>query len=159
MSDASETSYDFEIEVLDIYTLQRKAIIPRNSKSASPAIDLVCAGFLSATPESPSLAVSLKTLELFRSIRLYRASFSIEAFTKVVCHLNQMPYRRYYRTILSDTFDLYLKIHRIIQTRVDQILGHDGPNYRVLNSCAACCYEVCYHSSGSSLADISTAEW
>ncbi|KAJ3870457.1 hypothetical protein F5051DRAFT_447676, partial [Lentinula edodes] len=53
-----------------------------------------------------------------------------------------MPYRRGYRTALSDTFDIYLAIKRKIDARVAEELGHDDPNYRVLHSCPCCNYEL-----------------
>lgn len=79
--------YDFHIEVVDIYGLTRGASISRSEDSLSPAVALVAAGFLGSAPQSPSLAISLKTLELFRVLRLHRPSFSVEAFTKTICSL------------------------------------------------------------------------
>lgn len=81
------TSYDFSITIIDIYTLDSEAIIPRSADSTSPALSLVQAGYLGSTPVSPSFAVSLKTLELFRRLRLRKPSFSVEAFAKVICDL------------------------------------------------------------------------
>ena len=54
----------------------------------------------------------------------------------------QIPYRRSYRTALSDTFDVYLAILRKVDTRVSAELGHNTPDYRALNSCPPCTYEV-----------------
>lgn len=52
---------------------------------ASPAIDLMAQGWVSKTPEHPSVAVSIATLDLFHRLRQRKPSFSVEAFTKVVC--------------------------------------------------------------------------
>ncbi|KAF8066021.1 hypothetical protein FPV67DRAFT_1499112 [Lyophyllum atratum] len=134
--------YDFTIQVIDIYGLASSVTVPRSADSLSPAVALVEAGYLSSTPNAPTLAISLQTLELFRVIRLHRASFSVEAFAKVICHFYSQPYRRRYRTGLSDAFDIYLAIRRIIDQRVAQFLEMDSPNYRVLNACPACNYEV-----------------
>lgn len=66
----------------------------------------------------------------------------------------QIPFRRGYRTGLSDTFDVYLAIRRRIDSQVAKELGHEGANYRVLNSCPACCYKVHrYFSLTSSIYD------
>ena len=73
------------IDVLDIYTLRSSAdytVIAGQRTSEA----LIAAGYLPNSPISPSVAISLKTLELFRSIRLFKGSFSTEAFTKLICH-------------------------------------------------------------------------
>lgn len=83
--------YDFDIDVLDIHKLSRVAVIPCNEQThASTA--LVLAGFLGTSPEHPSLAIALPTLELFYTIRLFRPSFSVEAFAKVICHTLSVSY-------------------------------------------------------------------
>lgn len=84
--------YEFSIQVIDIYTLTRSAMIPRASDSQSPAHDLMKAGYIGSSPQNPGFAVSLTTLELFRVIRLHRASFSIEAFAKTICHFYRVSY-------------------------------------------------------------------
>ncbi|RDB25833.1 hypothetical protein Hypma_006598 [Hypsizygus marmoreus] len=64
-SASSDTEYAFTINVIDIYGLARSAVIPRSADSISAAVSLVTAGFMGSSPYSPSLAISLKTLELF----------------------------------------------------------------------------------------------
>lgn len=78
--------FTFEIEVVDIYTLDTSAKIPCSSEDL-PINALVRSGYLGNTPTTPTLAISLRTLELFWRIRLRKSSFSVEAFTKVVCDL------------------------------------------------------------------------
>jgi hypothetical protein len=45
---------------------------------------------------------------------------------------------------VATTFDIYLEIQRQVDEQVLAALGRDTPNWRVLNSCPACGYEVCY---------------
>ncbi|THU88290.1 hypothetical protein K435DRAFT_821707 [Dendrothele bispora CBS 962.96] len=138
-SDFQDNSgFDFGIEILDIHNLARSALITRDEHTEA-AVALVQAGFLGNTPEQPSIAVSLRTLQLFYDIRLFKASFSIEAFTRVLCHI---VYRRFYRTAVSNAFDVYLAVRRNLDRRVSKVLGRDTPHYRVLNSCPACCYKL-----------------
>ena len=153
------TAERHEIQVIDLYTLQDIATITVQATSRSVAESLTTNGYIGNTPERPSLAVSIRTLELFRRIRLRKASFSVEAFTKVVCDLYnvrsfyyvtcenrvifiQMPYRRRYSITISNAFDAYLAILREVDDRIAIALGRDGPNWRVLNACPACSYEV-----------------
>lgn len=54
----------------------------------------------------------------------------------------QIPYRRSIRDIFADTFEIYLRILRIVDRRVLKVLGWEGLVWRVQNSCRACCYKV-----------------
>jgi hypothetical protein len=84
---ATVESYDFTINTIDVFSLNTTATIKRSESSKSVAVALVLQGFIGSSPEQPTLAVSLKTLELFRRIRMRKASFSVEAFAKVICDL------------------------------------------------------------------------
>ena len=80
------TDSGFPLEVLDIYTLETSATIPCSSGDL-PIHALVKSGYLGNSPVTPSLAISLRTLELLWRIWLRKSSFSVEAFAKVVCDL------------------------------------------------------------------------
>ena len=54
----------------------------------------------------------------------------------------QIPYRPKYRRVFADAFDVYLEIVRTVDKRVKAALGQDSPDWRVLNACPACSYEV-----------------
>ena len=54
----------------------------------------------------------------------------------------QRPYRRHYRDAMTNAFDAYLSMLRIIDQRVDAAFGRDTPDWRVLNACPPCTYEV-----------------
>ncbi|KJA13225.1 hypothetical protein HYPSUDRAFT_123579, partial [Hypholoma sublateritium FD-334 SS-4] len=135
--------YDFTIEVLDIYTMKIFVDIPRGEDSKSVAEALMLQGYIGNTPETPTVALSVRTLQLFRHIRLRKPSFSIEAFARVLCDLYNIPYRRRYRSALSNTFDIYLTIIRMLDSHVAEVLERKGANWRVLNACPACSYELC----------------
>ncbi|KAH9916348.1 hypothetical protein B0H21DRAFT_703065 [Amylocystis lapponica] len=140
--DDNDTTYDFSIAIFDIYTLAPMATIVRREDTKTTAEALVSNGYLGTTPISPSLAISLRSLELLRCIRLYKPSFSIEAFGKLLCHFYMVPYRRHLRTALANTFEIYLVIQRTLKKRVLAALGRDTPDWRVLNACPACGYEL-----------------
>ncbi|KAK7438741.1 hypothetical protein VKT23_017871 [Stygiomarasmius scandens] len=135
------TGYDFGIDILDIHTMARSALITCD-ETTEASVALVLAGFLGNSPEQPSLAFALPTLDLFFTIRCFKASFSIEAFARVLCHLYKIPYRRFYRSAFSNAFDVYLQIRRAVDIRVAKELGYNTHNYRVLHSCPPCCYEL-----------------
>lgn len=76
--------WDFTIDVVNIFSLRLSTAIMR-SEHDKTAPSLVKNGYIGNTPESPSLAISIKTLELFRRLRLRKPSLSVEAFAKVIC--------------------------------------------------------------------------
>ncbi|KAG1885372.1 hypothetical protein F4604DRAFT_1878101 [Suillus subluteus] len=142
MSPHSPSEYDFFIPVVDIFTLDTEASISRDADCPSPSTALVRAGYLGHVPHAPSLAFSLRTLEHFRLLRARKPSFSIEAFAKVLCDSYRIPYRRRYRTSLSGAFDAYLAILRGVDKKINETLGRDTPNWRILNACPPCTYEL-----------------
>ena len=81
-----QISAEVEILVIDIYTLSTsiKFSCPEDQTTASTLASL---GFIGNAPFHPSVAVSVKTLELYRILRRRKPSFSVEAFVKVVCDL------------------------------------------------------------------------
>lgn len=53
-----------------------------------------------------------------------------------------MCYRQQLAEQLRAAYDVYLELERHIETRLQTVLGHDTPNWRMLNSCPACQYKV-----------------
>ncbi|KAJ3514979.1 hypothetical protein NMY22_g14574 [Coprinellus aureogranulatus] len=132
---------DIKIAVVDLYTLTTEAVIPRRDDQVT-AVALVDAGYLGNSPVTPSIAISLKTLDLFKILRQRKASFSTEAFAKVLCDLYQVPFSRQWRTALADAFDVFLTIKRKVDEKVQAALGRATANWRVLNACPPCTYEL-----------------
>ena len=79
-------SYDFNITTIDLYTLASSMYIPRTASMTAPEA-LMLQGYVATSPISPSLAISIKTLELFRILRSRKASLSVEAYAKALCDL------------------------------------------------------------------------
>ena len=80
------SDFSFSIELLDIYTLGTFVTVPCSGEELLIQA-LVKSGYLGNTPTTPSLAISFRTLELFRHIHLRKLSFSVEAFAKVICDM------------------------------------------------------------------------
>ena len=74
-----------QFRAVDIYTLANTVDIPIHEDQHS-AEAMAAAGYLPNTPVNPSIAISFQTLELLRCLRLFKASFSTEAFAKLLCH-------------------------------------------------------------------------
>jgi hypothetical protein len=54
----------------------------------------------------------------------------------------QIPYRAYLATQFSIAYDVYLDIQRWVDVKIQAALGHDTPNYRLLNACPPCFYKL-----------------
>ena len=85
-----EQVVEWELDVYDLFTLEHSLKISRDPSSISPALDFMRHGYITKTAKSPDVAVSMKTLELLYRLRQRRASFSVEAFTKVICDYYQV---------------------------------------------------------------------
>lgn len=82
---------DIKVTVIDIYTLSTSVKLSRVDDKTT-AVALANLGFIGNTPFRPSVAVSMKTLELYRILRRRKASFSVEGFVKVICDLYAVGY-------------------------------------------------------------------
>jgi len=80
------TPTEVEIPIIDIYTLSISVKVSY-TEDQTTASTLAGLGFIGNAPFHPSLAVSVKTLELYRILRRRKPSFSVEAFVKVICDL------------------------------------------------------------------------
>ena len=73
---------------IDIYTLSKSVKIRVSSGGTDTTASVLAAqGFIGNASFKPSVAVSIKTLELYRILCWQKPSFSIEAFVKVISDL------------------------------------------------------------------------
>lgn len=82
---STNTTVEYSLIVYELFGLQSTITVDRPPSSISPAINIAEHGFLAKTPVLPNAAIGFKTLELFHRLRLRKASFSVEAFTRVLC--------------------------------------------------------------------------
>lgn len=76
---------EYSVQVFEIFNMEEAKTILRPPTSTSVVVDLAEHGFLGKTPIFPNVAVGFRTLELFHRLRLRKASYSVEAFTRLVC--------------------------------------------------------------------------
>jgi hypothetical protein len=76
----------YTIDCVYLYTLSTSIHVPHTA-SITAAQALMIQGYLVTSPMDPILAISVKTLELFRRLDCYKASLSVEAYAKVLCDL------------------------------------------------------------------------
>ncbi len=84
-------SFDFNMDVYNIYTMDVKTTI--SSTTATSHVEArALNSYLGASPVRPSIAISFSTLELLRCIRLFKVSYSIESFAKLVCYYYRVSF-------------------------------------------------------------------
>ena len=99
-------------------------------------------GLIPCAPFSPTLAITVRVLELYRVTQLRCPHLAIQPFVKALCDLHGIAFRPYLRQQFSICYDLYLQIREEVKTRVDAALNRTSDNWRLRNACPACTYKL-----------------
>jgi len=99
-------------------------------------------GVVPCAPYSPTVAVSVRVLELFRNCSLRCPHLAIQPFVKGLCDVHGVPFRPYLSTQFSICLDLYLSIRDEVDRRLQEALGQDSPNWRLRHACPACTHKL-----------------
>ncbi|KIJ58156.1 hypothetical protein HYDPIDRAFT_34448 [Hydnomerulius pinastri MD-312] len=129
------------IELVDLCERRQATLVPC-ANHLYPNETLIYHGYLGCVPVYPTVAVSLRTLAVYRQVHRICPRFGIQALCKLLCHLHHTPYRPYLNTQLSIAYDVYLRTLNCINHRLKKALGRDTENWRLLNACPACFYKL-----------------
>ncbi|KAF8128079.1 hypothetical protein K438DRAFT_2000463 [Mycena galopus ATCC 62051] len=99
-------------------------------------------GLMPSVPYMASVVITLRALEVFRTLQLRCPRFGIQAFIRGLCDLHAVPPRSHLGTQFSVSFDVYLAIRAAIDQRVQVAPGRNTPNWRLMNACPACMYKL-----------------
>ncbi|THG99401.1 hypothetical protein EW026_g2930 [Hermanssonia centrifuga] len=103
------TCHTFEVSVVDVFDrIETRAVKQLAGEWAN--VSLLRVGLIGCSPHQPTIAISLRALELFHQIRRRQSSFSTQAMAKVFCALHDVTYFQTFRNQLSSAFDAYLNI-------------------------------------------------
>jgi hypothetical protein len=91
-------------------------------------------------PYSPTTAISIRALELFRLTHLRCPHMTHHSFVKSLCDMHCKPYKPYLLRQFSIAFDLYLSIRTTVDRLVQASLDRDGADYRIKHICPCCTY-------------------
>lgn len=103
----SDEYLNFNIPVVNLFTCQSNVLISHSKYRKSRAASLVMAGYLGTSPVQPSFAICLKTLEHYHQLRLRQPTFSVQAFTKVLCNTYLVRhgfFPQYQKSLISYSF-------------------------------------------------------
>ncbi|KAJ7803082.1 hypothetical protein B0H14DRAFT_3778815 [Mycena olivaceomarginata] len=93
-------------------------------------------------PYLPNVAITIRTLEIFRVMQLCCPRLGVQAFVRALCDIRGVPPRPYLGAQFSVAFDVYLAIRAEVDKRTQVALGRDTPNWRLKNACPCCLYKL-----------------
>ncbi|KAJ7336990.1 hypothetical protein DFH08DRAFT_915958 [Mycena albidolilacea] len=100
-------------------------------------------GLIPCAPFKPSVAITVKVLEVYRVAHARCPQLAIQSFVKTLCDLHGTPYLPYLRKQFSICYNLYLDLRRNSEkTTVLKSLGRDSFSWRLKHACPACMYKL-----------------
>ncbi|KAI5994764.1 hypothetical protein EDD15DRAFT_2195896 [Pisolithus albus] len=136
-ADDGNSVTSWTLHVIDVYRAEKVTFSVWASDSFITSA-LMHQGIVPCSPIHPTAAVTIGLLELFRIAWLRSPHFSIQAFIKTLCDLQD----RYLSRQFSIAFDLYLQIHGHVDSIVSQVLQQDSEDWQLKHTCAACTYKL-----------------
>ncbi|KAG1723398.1 hypothetical protein EDB19DRAFT_1898083 [Suillus lakei] len=115
---------------------------PPSSVNETDQFTIEVVDIFGSSPIRPTVAITIRTLDVYRQSHRVTPRFSIHAEAKMLCFLHGVYYRRHLAEQLRISYDVYLQLHRRIDHHLDKVLGHDSDNWWMLNSCPACQYKL-----------------
>ncbi|KAG1785615.1 uncharacterized protein HD556DRAFT_1217094, partial [Suillus plorans] len=138
---AQTSAHKFQVTAVHVFELDYFHDITQQHEEVAN-VSLLHVGLLGCSPTAPTVAISLQCLELYHQLRRRQSSFSIQAFTKVLCAIHNVNYTQTFRDQFSITFNIYLTILRSVWSQVDMALGRTDPDWRLRHGCPPCTFEV-----------------
>ncbi|KAF8212597.1 hypothetical protein K438DRAFT_1481765, partial [Mycena galopus ATCC 62051] len=99
-------------------------------------------GLMPTTPYDPNVLITVRALEVFRTLQLRCLCLGIQAFVRGLCDLHGVPPCPNLGAQFSIAFDVYLSIRAAVDAHVQKALSRDTPNWRLKNACPACMYKL-----------------
>ncbi|KAJ3779889.1 hypothetical protein GGU10DRAFT_280185, partial [Lentinula aff. detonsa] len=99
-------------------------------------------GFLPFNPLVNKSVVSLETVELYHHLFMRCPRLGIQPFIRALCDLQGVRFKNNVSVQFASAYDLYIRLADGVRNQVRSALGRLTPNYRMLNTCPACQYEV-----------------
>ncbi|KAF7374056.1 hypothetical protein MSAN_00286500 [Mycena sanguinolenta] len=132
---------EMQITVVDLYETSTTNV-ELNAGGDGVAAALIKQGLIPCAPWNPSVAISTRVLELYRTTHVRCPQLAIQPFVKSLCDLHGVAYRPYLRDQFSVAYDVYLELRRQTDSLVNSALGRDSPKWRLKHACPACTYKL-----------------
>ncbi|KAF9037083.1 hypothetical protein BJ165DRAFT_1353764, partial [Panaeolus papilionaceus] len=99
-------------------------------------------GVIPCAPHTPTVAVTVRLVELYRTLSLRSPHLAIQPFIKSICDIQGVPYASYLSKQFSICMDLYLSILEEVDQRVQSALNWDSASWRLRHACPCCTYKL-----------------
>ncbi|KAJ3741593.1 hypothetical protein DFH05DRAFT_1537192 [Lentinula detonsa] len=99
-------------------------------------------GYLPFNPLLNKSVVSFQTIELCHHLFMRCPRLGIQPFVRALCDLQGVRFKNNLSVQISAAYDLYICLVEGVRLKVRQALGRDALNWRMLNNCPCCQYEV-----------------
>ncbi|KAG7087263.1 hypothetical protein E1B28_013242 [Marasmius oreades] len=99
-------------------------------------------GLLPCAPSQPSVAITIRTMEAYRTMFMRSPHFTIQPFVKALCDIHGIPFRSYLTQQFSICFDLFFAILADVRALVEQKLERHSETWRLQNACPCCTYRL-----------------
>ncbi|KAF8575614.1 hypothetical protein K439DRAFT_1369517 [Ramaria rubella] len=96
---------------------------------------LIARGYLGNAPWSPSIALSVEVLTLYKTLSARCPQLGVQAFAQMLCNNHQVC------NLLSEALDVFLEIHRHVDLKVNTALNRDH-TWCLKNACPSCTYTL-----------------
>ncbi|KAG2357428.1 hypothetical protein BDR07DRAFT_1490693 [Suillus spraguei] len=120
---AQTSAHKFQVTAVHVFELDYFHDITQQHEEVAN-VSLLHVGLLGCSPTAPTVAISLQCLELYHQLRQRQSSFSIQAFTKVLCAIHNVNYANI-----------------PVRSQVDMALGRTDPDWRLRHGCPPCTFE------------------
>ncbi len=99
-------------------------------------------GIMPCSPYEATVAITIRTLEVYRLAQLGCPHLSIHSFAKTLCDLHMAPFKSHLSRQFSIALDLYIAIRNAVAHDVQVALARDTPDWRVKHLCPPCSYRL-----------------
>jgi hypothetical protein len=140
MSTVSLRTFPFILLILFLISGFRNVAVHHLSTDEYVCAALIRQGLLPCAPYSPTTAITIRALELFRLTNLRCPHTTVHSFVKTLCDMHCVPYKLYLHRQFTIAFDLYLSIRTAVDRLVQASLKRDGADYRIKHLCPCCTY-------------------
>ncbi|KAJ3732181.1 hypothetical protein DFJ43DRAFT_997981, partial [Lentinula guzmanii] len=99
-------------------------------------------GFLPFNPLLNKSLVSLQMVELYHHLFMRCPRLGVQPFLRALCDLQGVRFKNNLSVQFSSAYDLYIRLTESVRSRVLTSLDRTTPDWRMLNTCPPCQYEV-----------------
>ncbi|KAH6871270.1 hypothetical protein BKA70DRAFT_1241913 [Coprinopsis sp. MPI-PUGE-AT-0042] len=110
------------------------------SSDANIPAALLRRGLVPSSPLRPKYCVTVRTLDIFRTMHLRCPSLTTEPFTKSLCDIYRFPYSKPMAETMMLCYETYSRLREEATQRTLAALQRDQNNWRRRNACVPCTY-------------------